>query len=131
MSFMNYTNRLDMHNGLVGKLGEDFACEFLISRGHTIVKRNFHMKHGEIDIITSTPLPRVSGVKIHIVEVKTSSSASVRAEENMNIRKIKKVAKLGEAYAKNNLFSIDFVGVSLNSDYSLKKIVYLENLEVN
>lgn len=126
---MNYTNRLDKHNGLVGKLGEDFACEYLESRCHQILERNFHMKHGEIDIVTSTTDPRGS-VKIHIVEVKTSMSTSVRAEENMNSTKLRKVAKLGEAYAHGRLFSIDFVGVSLNADKSLKKITYLENIEI-
>jgi Holliday junction resolvase-like predicted endonuclease len=68
--------------------------------------------------------------KIHIIEVKTSNSGKVRPEENMNIKKTRKVAKIGEMYAKNRLFCVDFIGVSLNPDKTLKNITYLENLEI-
>lgn len=121
---MVYINSLLTHNGKIGKLGEDLACGFLVSKGHEIIERNFKNKIGEIDIVTKLKN------KIHIVEVKTSQSQNIRAEENMNAKKMRKVAKLGEIYARNNLFCVDFVGVYLNSDLSLKNINYLENIEI-
>ncbi len=121
---MNYIGNLSTHNGKVGKLGEDFAVEYLISKGHIILDRNFRIKLGEIDIITNFQN------KIHIVEVKTSQSLNVKPEENMNIQKMRKVAKLGEIYSKERLFCIDFIGVSLKKDFSLEKITHLENIEI-
>lgn len=38
---------------LDGILGEDKACKFLKKQGFEILKRNFHSKFGEIDIIVS------------------------------------------------------------------------------
>lgn len=126
---MAYTNSLETHNGRIGKLGEDYACEHLKSIGHTIAERNFRTKYGEIDIISISE--NTKGIKkIHIVEVKTSQSNSVRPEENMNTKKIRKVAKLGEMYSKNSLFCIDFIGVSLDKNGGLLKITFLENIEI-
>lgn len=122
---MAYINNLNTHNGMVGKLGEDFAAGHLLSKGHIIIERNYRNKIGEIDIIT-----RLKS-KIHIVEVKTSQSNSIRPEENMSPKKMRKVAKLAEIYCGENLFCIDFIGVSLNSDFSLKNVNYIENLEIN
>lgn len=121
---MSYISSLNTHNGKVGKIGEDFAVEFLSGLGYKIIVRNLRNKLGEIDIVAE-----LKG-KLHIVEVKTSQSLNVRPEENMHATKMRKVARLGQMYAKERLFSIDFVGVSLNSDYSLKKITHLDNLEI-
>jgi putative endonuclease len=130
MKYSNkYINNLTTHNGLVGKLGEDYACKHLESLGHQILERNLKNKLGEIDIVTLTKDSRETE-KIHIVEVKTSQSKIVRPEENMHIKKMRKLAKLAEIYAGERLFSIDFVGVMLNNDLSLCKITYLENLEI-
>ena len=38
------------HNTL-GHNGEDFACEYLISNGFSIVERNWRLHHLEIDIV--------------------------------------------------------------------------------
>ena len=135
---MSFTNNLDTHNGLVGKIGEDFASDFLKNIGHTIVERNFRNKIGEIDIISLTNIDDSKRKKLHIVEVKTSMSTNVRAEENMNRAKMLKVGRLAEIYMKHvnknvsheTLFCIDFIGVYLNPDKSLKEIKYIENLEI-
>lgn len=131
---MSYTNILNTYRGKIGKIGEDYACEYLVDKGHIIIERNYRNKVGEIDIITKYKS------RIHIVEVKTTNSTLVRAEENMNFAKIKKVSKLAEIYMKsvNNgkndsretVFCIDFIGVNLNVDLSLKKIIHLENIEI-
>lgn len=38
---------------VIGKIGEDNACDFLIKKGYEILFRNFHSRFGEIDIIAT------------------------------------------------------------------------------
>ena len=40
-----------MGNLEVGRAGEDFACRYLLSRGYTILHRNYRSGHLETDII--------------------------------------------------------------------------------
>ena len=49
---------------LSGILGEDKACAFLKKQGFKILKRNFHSKFGEIDIIAT------KDEILHFIEVK-------------------------------------------------------------
>lgn len=37
----------------IGKLGENIAVKYMISKGFDIIERNFHVKGGEIDIIAT------------------------------------------------------------------------------
>lgn len=57
-----------MNNKDTGFLGENIAADYLISKGFTIIERNWRYKHLEIDIIAHH-----AGL-LHIVEVKTRSS---------------------------------------------------------
>lgn len=36
----------------VGSMYEDMAVKYLVSQGHTIIKRNYRTSYGEIDIIS-------------------------------------------------------------------------------
>ena len=40
-----------MPDNSTGKIGEDFTADYLVSNGFEIVKRNYHSRFGEIDII--------------------------------------------------------------------------------
>lgn len=60
----------------IGKLGENIAVRYIISRGFDIIERNFHVKGGEIDIIATKRSENNS--KFHVkysniafIEVKT------------------------------------------------------------
>ncbi len=128
-----YINSLKTHNGYIGKLGEDFAMTFLVDKGHQILERNFRTRLGEVDIISFYK------DTLYISEVKTSQSMFVRAEENMNARKLRKVARMGEVYAltffktqgnPQGKFKIAFLGVTLNKDNTLEKVTFLDNLEI-
>lgn len=50
---------------ILGRYGEQAACDFLVSIGHEIIDRNWHGPAGELDIVT-----REGGMTI-FVEVKT------------------------------------------------------------
>jgi len=49
----------------LGELGEQMACDFLSSRGHQILDRNWRAGHLEIDIVSE------GADGLHFVEVKT------------------------------------------------------------
>jgi len=53
---------------LIGKKGEDLACQELERRGHTILARRYRTRFGEIDIVSEV------GGLIVFVEVKARSS---------------------------------------------------------
>ncbi len=59
---------MSFHNKDTGFLGENIAAEYLISKGYTILFRNWRYKHLEIDLIAS------KGNCLHIIEVKTRRS---------------------------------------------------------
>ena len=135
---MSYIGNLDTHRGLIGKIGEDIACKYLESIGHLIIERNYRIRFGEIDVISKF------GDTVHFVEVKTVKSSNTTPEEHIDRKKMNKMKKLADMYfndysknltaqeldEENMTISLDFLGVTLNSDNSQKKIVFLESLEV-
>jgi putative endonuclease len=48
----------------LGQTGEEIACDFLLSRGHQILDRNWRSGHLELDIVTE------AADGLHFVEVK-------------------------------------------------------------
>jgi len=86
---------------IVGRLGEDIAEKWLISKGHRILDRNWRTYWGEIDLITK------KGKTTFFVEVKTSAKNTVdeaiksdwRPEEHIDERKIKRLYRTIEIYA--------------------------------
>ena len=54
------------HN-IIGKIGENIACEWLKSKGFIILEQNYLKKFGEIDIVARETK------KMHLIEVKTVS----------------------------------------------------------
>ncbi len=66
----------------LGQWGETLAAEYLQAHGYTILERNVHTAHGEIDIVASK-----EGSTI-FVEVKTrKSSAFANPEDSVSSRK--------------------------------------------
>lgn len=89
---------------LIGKLGEEVAKKWLVSRGYKILEENFRQRYGEIDLIVEK-----KGIII-FVEVKfRKNSRFASAEEFVTPRKIKKIRKTAMAYLyKNNLLEADW-----------------------
>jgi putative endonuclease len=74
------------HN-LLGQIGEEEACRFLIRKGYTLLERNWRVGHLELDIIAEC------FGEIIVVEVKTRSNEdfapaheAVDAEKMKNLR---------------------------------------------
>ena len=80
----------------LGRQGEDLACGFLRSIGHTILERNWRNGHLEIDVISFD----ISG--IHFVEVK-SRRESIQAppQENVGLQKQRNIVKAAQAFLRS------------------------------
>ncbi len=79
----------------LGQLGEEKACELLISMGHVILERNWRSGHLEIDIISYNP----DG--IHFVEVKTRSrNIQAPPQENVGRRKQDRITKAARNFLR-------------------------------
>ena len=80
-----------------GKRGEQEACRYLESLGHTIVERNWRHSHKEVDIIS------LSGGKVlHIVEVKSKTEPVVaRPELIVDGQKMRNLAVAARGYLRS------------------------------
>lgn len=84
----------------IGKLGEDIACEYLVSKGYKICERNFRKPWGEIDVVAKDP----EGI-LAFVEVKTIrqfGNAAILPEDNLTKSKLKRVRRISYMYANGN-----------------------------
>ncbi len=76
-----------------GKKGESAACLYLVSRGYSILQRNFSCRFGEVDIIARRNRFLV------FCEVKTRSpGALVGAAESVTPAKRRRVTLAAESY---------------------------------
>lgn len=77
-------------------IGEDAVCGFLVRHGYEIIKRNFTVRGGEIDIIAE------KADIIAFVEVKTRTIGSMTsAEEAVDLRKQRLIIRTAQAYLQN------------------------------
>lgn len=81
----------------IGNFGEDKAAEYLESHGISVLKRNFHARCGEIDIIAK------DGETIVFCEVKTRlSKAFGTPSEYVDYKKQEKIIKTALYYLGND-----------------------------
>jgi putative endonuclease len=122
----------------IGKIGEDIAQKWLISKGHEIISRNFRKKYGEIDIVTRET------DKIHFVEVKgvsyetrseleyAVSHETWRPEENVHRDKIRRFKNTIEVWLIENKyagdFQIDIVTVRIVTRERFARVHLIENV---
>ena len=118
---------------VVGKLGEDIACTFLVKHGFSVVERNFRQKCGEIDIIAQK-----RGV-IYFIEVKSiviRETRGYRPEENIHFKKIERFKKAVQLYLlKRNIshetpFCIHGVSIFLNNSTKKASVRMVENINI-
>ena len=117
----------------IGRLGEDIAVKFLKNNNYSIIDRNVHVSHNEIDIIAKDKN------YIIFVEVKTRST-----DESMELRfgtpavavdhrKQKRTVNAARAYLTNTRFAdlqprLDVIEVFIHKKtHKLIKINHIEN----
>lgn len=110
-----------------GNLGEDFAADYLVKEGYTILERNFGTKMGEIDIVAKKE--RI----IAFVEVKSRAEdcmyAPREAVTRSKQRKICKAAmlyKLRKGFEGQPRFDV-FEIIYGKYDLEVKKFTYIKN----
>ena len=82
-----------MDKKTIGDKGESFAARLYEKSGYTVVKRNYHSRFGEIDLIAE------SDAEICFVEVKTRKLSSLgNPAEAVDFRKQKKLTLTAMKY---------------------------------
>jgi putative endonuclease len=122
----------------IGKIGEDIAVKWLISKNYSIIERNYWKKFGEIDIVA-----RVTK-KVHFIEVKSVSYETKddlkhsvshetwRPEENVHKDKIRRFKNVIEAWLSehnyNGEWQINIITVRLVSREKFAQVNIIENV---
>lgn len=112
---------MSMDRYQTGKRGEEEACTYLQSLGHSIVARNWRDEHREIDIVSAV------GREIHIVEVKSRTTPLV-ADPTANVNRTKQQKLV--AAAKAFLHSREFLSLPEHGDvevfFDIVSVVFSE-----
>ncbi|MCB5230402.1 MAG: YraN family protein [Candidatus Cloacimonas sp.] len=88
----------------LGKIGERLAAEYLTDNGYQVIRRNYHTRYGEIDIIA------FKDDEIVFVEVKTRHKNRAAAYSNVSNVKQRRMVKS----------AVDFLGSE--SEYTSYRI---------
>ena len=100
-----------------GNWGEDRACEYLTKCAYRIVRRNFHTRFGEIDIIAK------DGDTVVFVEVKSRKSKKYGlAGEYVDYNKQKKIIMSARCYLAN--------APDVNARFDVVEVYYKSSAEV-
>lgn len=108
----------------IGNKGENAVCEFLERHGYEIIKRNFTIRGGEIDIIAMKE--NVTA----FVEVKTRKPDALESGENaITYSKKQFIVKTAQAYIdkfgnNDSLYRFDVAVVTMDKDRILKLKYY-------
>ncbi len=90
-----------MNKRELGKLGEQLAVNFYLSKGYKIINKNWYCRYGEIDLITKPKSTNVSC--IYFVEVKLRTkfqkeAANYKCYPIISKYKLSKIRKCITAY---------------------------------
>lgn len=86
-----------MNNIEKGKLGEEIASKYIISKGGKVIERNYRTKIGEVDLIA-----KLNG-ELVFVEVKSRSNINYGyPSESVNYKKKRKITNVAKYYVLDN-----------------------------
>lgn len=86
-----------MNNIEKGKLGEEIALKYIISKGGKVIEKNYRTKMGEVDIIA-----KLNG-ELVFVEVKSRSNINYGyPAESVNYKKKRKITNVAKYYILDN-----------------------------
>ena len=111
----------------LGKLGEQIARKYLVAKGYKIIGKNFHVRQGEVDIIS-----KFKGT-IVFVEVRCKKDLKFGyPEESVTDYKKSRLIKASYSWlqfhkVENADWRIDFVGILLTRNNKIIKINHIVN----
>lgn len=119
-------NFMAEHN-VLGRWGEQAACELLVSKGYAIRERNWRSGHYEIDLIAQ------KGTRIVFVEVKTRKTGGSDPLIAFDTKKQRRLARAADTYLRllglGMAYQFDFIGIVGDAhQYSIEHIedVYID-----
>jgi len=108
-----------------GNIGETEVCNYLENLNYKIIKRNYTIKGGEIDIIAE------KDEIIAFVEVKTRKKNSlVSGIESINLSKKLRIMKTAQHYFMNNVCELQprfDIAIVETTNGKVSNIEYIEN----
>lgn len=126
-----------------GKLGEDLAKKFLISKDYTILEENYTKKYGEIDLIAK------KDSVIHFVEVKSVVSHETKNNsftkhvshetgydpiQNVHLYKIKRISRVIQVYllskdvSNETKWQFDVILVNIDQINKIGKVKHIKDI---
>jgi putative endonuclease len=91
-----------MKKKLLGKLGELIVKKYLLSKKHKCIKKNFHSRYGEIDLIFKNK----EGDQLVFCEVKSRTSEKFsKIEESLTKRQIQKITNTIFVFLEKNRYN--------------------------
>ena len=115
----------------IGKLGEKYVLQFLVSQNYEHLNQNYYSRFGEIDLIVLD----LSERELVFVEVKARAQNHFGTpEEAITFQKKSKILRTALHYLQNQkkhiAFSwrIDLIAVKLSKHGKLEKINHLKNI---
>lgn len=118
-------------NYQTGKVGENFARQFLVKKGYQIIESNFRTRFGEIDLIAT------KDKKLIFIEAKSKIGEDFGSPEEMVGRaKLGQIQQMAEYFIQTHpqlaidhpSWQIDAVCIVLNSDQSVNRLNHWENI---
>lgn len=115
------------NNVVVGRRGEELACEYLCKNKYSIIEVNYRSRYSEIDVVCQ------DNDVLVFVEVRTRTSAEAAdPEESLNKRKLNKLVRNATAYAAINKYNcplrIDAVCIVLSAGGQTKRLTHYKNI---
>lgn len=109
---------------VIGKIGEDIACQYLVENNYEIIERNFNCRQGEIDIIAKNKN------EIVFIEVKTRTNNKYgNPIDSITYYKQKHILKSVQYYLyKENLENI-FVRIDVIEVYNKGEKHYVNHIK--
>ena len=102
----------------IGDFGENIASRYLLDNGYDILKRNYRVKSGEVDIIAIH-----SGILV-FVEVKTRKNSNFAyARESVNHKKQMRIRNVARSYISENIISYERIRFDVIEIYTDNKYI--------
>lgn len=109
---------------ILGKLGEDIACQYLKENNYEIRERNFECRQGEIDIIAKDK------EEIVFIEVKTRTNNSYgNPIDSITYYKQKHIIKSVQYYLYKEKLEKSFVRIDVIEVYSRGEKYYVNHIK--
>lgn len=115
----------------LGQRGEEYAAQWLIARGWTILERNWRGSAGELDVVA------LDGDVLVGVEVKLRRSEELgAAEEAVTLAKALRLLQTTAEYVAHHpehgerLWRVDLVAITLDIRGGVQRVIHVENAVV-